>query len=390
MIFNISNSDIISLVNNFSESACLSFVNKYFIVHDIYDFYMFFDFASFSMVLDGDLYHNISIPIIISDNTRVSLYIDVDSNTRGLRFTINSSYVLLKRFSYSVYNPEFSYKIQESNIVQNFVFQSFYKTVDNVCIDVPDMDIYSLYFLPNPILPHFKYRTFVSNSKYLDNSPSFLLSVYYEFVFDLYNYQISYVSLPSYSYDVNFSFYKYGSVNKTSQSGYVELCFIDFLDFVSGDVIYSGEQQYVTIRYDKFLQNGVFRKISDGIPSFPSSVDCQFYIDCDDCDQINDYFNMLFYAISKQISKKESEDEEMIDYTPVLTQIATNISNMSNDVNTQLDNINNALHYTNTDDVVKNLTEVVAENDKSVLVENNVIESAPYNPHLKKYDLFEG
>lgn len=59
-------------------------------------------------------------------------------------------------------------------------------------------------------------------------------------------------------------------------------------------------------------------------------------------------------------------------------------------VNQQLTNINNALHYTNTDDVVKNLTEVVAENDKSVLVENNVVESAPYNPHLKKYDLFEG
>lgn len=59
-------------------------------------------------------------------------------------------------------------------------------------------------------------------------------------------------------------------------------------------------------------------------------------------------------------------------------------------VNQQLTNINNALHYINTDDVVKNLTEVVAENDKSVLVENNVIESAPYNPHLKKYDLFEG
>lgn len=59
-------------------------------------------------------------------------------------------------------------------------------------------------------------------------------------------------------------------------------------------------------------------------------------------------------------------------------------------VNQQLTNINNALHYTNTDDVVKNLTEVVAENDKSVLVENNVVESAPYNPHLKNYDLFEG
>lgn len=76
----------------------------------------------------------------------------------------------------------------------------------------------------------------------------------------------------------------------------------------------------------------------------------------------------------------------------------TNTINTSSDsqnidlsiVNQQLTNINNALHYTNTDDVVKNLTEVVAENDKSVLVENNVVESAPYNPHLKKYDLFEG
>lgn len=76
----------------------------------------------------------------------------------------------------------------------------------------------------------------------------------------------------------------------------------------------------------------------------------------------------------------------------------TNTINTSSDsqnidlstVNQQLTNINNALHYTNTDDVVKNLTEVVAENDKSILVENNVVESAPYNPHLKKYDLFEG
>lgn len=383
MIFNISNSDIISLVNNFSESGCLSFVNKYFIVRDIYDFYMFFDNASFTMLLDGNLYSHISIPIIISDNSRVTLNIYRDSNNRGLGFSINSSYVLFKRFSYSVYNPEFSYKIQESNIVQNFVFQSFYKTVDNVCIDVPDMDIYSLYFLPNPVLPRFFYRTFISNSKYLDNTKSFLLSVYYDFVFDDYNYGITYVSLPTYSYDVNFVFYKHGSINKNTKSGSVELCFIDFLDFVSGDVIYSGEQQYVTIRYDKFLLNGVFRKISDGIPSFPSSVDCQFYIDCDDCDQINDYFNMLFYAISQQISKNES-DEQMIDYTPVLTQIATNLSNMSNDLSMQLDNINNALHYTDTDDVVKNLTEVVSENQntKSLVVET--VQKAPFNPYLEE------
>lgn len=69
-----------------------------------------------------------------------------------------------------------------------------------------------------------------------------------------------------------------------------------------------------------------------------------------------------------------------------LTGVETKLQNINN----SLDNIKDNLQYTNTDDVTKGLAQIEYDKDNSVLVQNNLVESAPYNPHLQKNDLYEG
>lgn len=58
--------------------------------------------------------------------------------------------------------------------------------------------------------------------------------------------------------------------------------------------------------------------------------------------------------------------------------------------NAQIKRIADNLQYTNTDDLTKSLTQIVEEKDNSVLVENNMVSSAPFNPHISRNTLFEG
>lgn len=377
MEITINKSDFISLINNFSEDTVLSFLNKNFSFVDYYTFYTLF-VNSYFYIDQPDRLSGIGIPFRAQNKSGV-YFIEIRFSNGAVEFNLNQSYVIVKRLSYTINNPVLEYKVDSSFFIDNdFVFQEFTSIFDSIFVHTDNNNIYSVTELTNPVLPKFHYRTFVTNNKYIDNSLSFLLAIYYDFVFDVYNYTIN--KNGEYLFDVNLSLYNYGSVNYTDKNNSLKLCYIDYLDYVSGNVALNGFQ-YISLTYSEYLEKGVLKKVSDSIPSFPSSVDCSFYIDCDDCDQINDYFNMLFYAISQQISKNESEDEEMIDYTPVLTQIATNLSNMSNDVNTQLDSISSKLETSvNIDDKKLNITDVVNNIQLQPVI--NVVESAPYNPLL--------
>lgn len=376
MEITINKSDFISLINNFSEDTVLSFLNKNFSFVDYYTFYTLF-VNSYFYIDQPDRLSGIGIPFRAQNKSGV-YFIEIRFSNGAVEFNLNQSYVIVKRLSYTINNPVLEYKVDSSFFIDNdFVFQEFTYNFDSIFVHTDNNNIYSVTELTNSVLPKFHYRTFVTNNKYIDNSLSFLLAIYYDFVFDVYNYTIN--KNGEYLFDVNLSLYNYGSVNYTDKNNSLKLCYIDYLDYVSGNVVLSGFQ-YISLTYSEYLEKGVLKKVSDSIPSFPSSVDCSFYIDCDDCEAINDYFNMLFYAISKQIQNSESE-EDMIDYTPVLTQIATNLSNMSNDVNTQLDSISSKLETSvNIDDKKLNITDVVNNIQLQPVI--NVVESAPYNPLL--------
>lgn len=68
----------------------------------------------------------------------------------------------------------------------------------------------------------------------------------------------------------------------------------------------------------------------------------------------------------------------------------TGVENKLQNINSSLISIKDNLQYTDTDDVTKGLAQIELEKDNSVMVQNNMVESAPFNPHLQKNDLFEG
>lgn len=152
------------------------------------------------------------------------------------------------------------------------------------------------------------------------------------------------------------------------------------LPFAFRFVINTGVNEFETDLYPELINNSETESM---LTTWVNDGDISGYTDKDlEIMRLIEKYNKNVLALR---ATKKVEIENTINTSsdsPATVDLST--------VNQQLTNINNALHYTNTDDVVKNLTEVVAENDKSVLVENNVVESAPYNPHLKKYDLFEG
>lgn len=297
----------------------------------------------------SDGYYNFSFIWGMSDGRHIQCFFNLVS-------IVKDDYNANIRF---VFDPDYAYFSKNQVLFEKYEILSTYNeetTRDNIFTKTP-------YQIPYKI-----FKRIQQGEKFLDSLNGIGTGVEY-FIqranVDIRNWVYNVIS-PS---DIQVSFasvlFNFGTISSDLLHYKFQNCLYDYYDSVL-DVIDSSLDSYVIWS----TQTG------EPIISFNFTepvftlLNCVPYLDCDDCDSINDYFNMLFYAISKQIRKKESEDDEMIDYTPVLTQIATNLSNMSNDVNAQLDSISSKLETTEIiDNSKKSITDVINQQSNTIQVD---------------------
>lgn len=96
-----------------------------------------------------------------------------------------------------------------------------------------------------------------------------------------------------------------------------------------------------------------------------------FEIDCEDCAQINYVFRSIFNAFQMINNAVESDNDDMPDYTQILTNINTNLANIHSDLHaTVLDEQDNPVDMNVPQALVEVNNSIQADSDKPVIVGN--------------------